>query len=260
MSLNLATKSQTNFHYFQTHTKTNIPPITKLTTIIIIMNHFGNPLVTTMHSPSLLRESVKPRHRRQPNTTTNNSNSSSSTRITPSTSFDSSNHNDLLHLPSLQSPPLSTIHRRSVSDHQQLLHPDDPPPSINTHHHRQRSYTADAAALTSSSVTSCSSSYCTNHTPSSLRLPSQYALNTTTGFELSLQEELQDFDAMISLSHHSASTTESSSATSGGEDRTSYSSSSRRRSIPPHQRAIQNNSNSNSNSIMDNADYDDMMI
>ena len=226
------------------------------------MNHFGNPLVTTMHSPSLLRESVKPRHRRQPNTTTNNSNSSSSTRITPSTSFDSSNHNDLLHLPSLQSPPLSTIHRRSVSDHQQLLHPDDPPPSINTHHHRQRSYTADAAALTSSSpVPSCSSSYCTNHTPSSLRLPSQYALNTTNNFELSLQEELQDFDAMISLSHHSASTTESSSAaTSGGEDRMSYSSNSRRRSIPPHQRAIQNNTNSNSNSSMDEAEYDDMMI
>jgi hypothetical protein len=42
----------------------------------------------------------------------------------------------------------------------------------------------------------------------------------------------------------------------------SYSSNSRRRSIPPHQRAIQNNtnSNSNSNSSMDEADYDDMMI
>merc|ERR1719491_2510094 len=107
---------------------------------------------------------------------------------------------------------------------------------------------------------SCSSSYCTKHTLSSLQLPSQYALNTTTGFEHSLQEELQDFDAMISLSHHSASTTESSSATSGGEDRTSYSSSSRRRSIPPHQRAIQNNSNINSNSSMDDVEYDDMMI
>merc|ERR1711865_268582 len=143
----------------------------------------------------------------------------------PHTSFDSSNYQDLLHLPSLQSPPLSTIHRRSVSDHQQLLHPDDHTPSTNHHHHhhhRQRSYTADAAALTSSSpVPSCSSSYCTKHTLSSLQLPSQYALNTTAGFELSLQEELQDFDAMISLSHHSAFTTESSSATSGGEDRTS---------------------------------------
>merc|ERR1711865_1011424 len=189
-----------------------------------------------------------------------NSSSSSSTRITPSTSFDSSNHNDLLHLPSLQSPPLSTIHRRSVSDHQQLLHPDDPNPSTNTHRHRQRSYTADAAALTSSSPIPSCFSYCTKHTLSSLQLPSQYALNTTTGFELSLQEELQDFDAMISLSHHSASTTESSSATSGGEDRTSYSSSSRRRSIPPHQRAIQNTNNINRNSIMDDAEYDDMMI